>query len=589
MTVFFLAFVTKAVELLQTLTIPFQGKTMIFSDAYRDRTDITDVIIEEGYEAIGLYAFAGSSVEKVTLPSTLKEIAEGAFKSSKLVSVVIPKGTTTLGLWSFQSCSRLVYVELSETVINIDRSVFASGNKDLEIIVHPDNPKFEWRDGMLIETISPGRKGVNMMVDKFRSFTFPSDVQVIMRHGAGSMYMLESAVCPSVDTFGEYAFRFDSALKNVTLSSVFTSCDFFCFEGCNYLEDIFMTEESSAFKEMNGVLYQKVSASEVKLFYVPAGKHITTFEVPKSIRQFDNSAFMESSVSVYELEAGHEYLASFSGCIYSSDYEQLLGVPPCVSATDFKFHTNCVSIGVEAFLCQKSLTTVNIPHGVTFVGEWAFSRCRTITSITFPDTVETIQAYALHEMRMPSFTVPKLVTVLPKSLFAYAHIRTLVIEGDVLIIDQLCFSHCGYLIKLNFPESLQRIESQAFCCCTVLPADQLVLPDSLTYIGESAFEYCSGIVGNITIPASVQVIDTKAFFMCTGIDSVTVVNCNTYICDNAFHFENNVVHITCVMTKWFTPQNCDLFGYYHHHFRIVVAISFLVYILQPYHTGYTIN
>lgn len=129
MIVFLLAIVAEAAELLETLTIPCGGKTMIFSNAYRGWTNITDVVIEEDYEVIGLYAFADSSVERVTLPSTLKEIGEGAFQRSKLVSVVIPNGTATLGMFCFQYCSQLVHVELPETVSSIALGAFTPANK----------------------------------------------------------------------------------------------------------------------------------------------------------------------------------------------------------------------------------------------------------------------------------------------------------------------------------------------------------------------------------------------------------------------------------------------------------------------------
>lgn len=62
------------------------GKTIV---DYNDKSSA--VVIPEGVETIGSGAFNGSDVSSVTLPSTLKEIEENAFKNTdNLTSIVIP-------------------------------------------------------------------------------------------------------------------------------------------------------------------------------------------------------------------------------------------------------------------------------------------------------------------------------------------------------------------------------------------------------------------------------------------------------------------------------------------------------------------
>ncbi len=52
------------------------------------------------------------------------------------------------------------------------------------------------------------------------------------------------------------------------------------------------------------------------------------------------------------------------------------------------------SIGDYAFSYCSSLTSITIPNSVTSIGEWAFSDCSSLTSITIPNSVTSIGDYA---------------------------------------------------------------------------------------------------------------------------------------------------------------------------------------------------
>ena len=159
---------------------------------------------------------------------------------------------------------------------------------------------------------------------------------------------------------------------------------------------------------------------------------------------------------------------------------------------------------------------------------------------------------ALHETCVVTLTIPPLITKLDDSMFSYSQITDVTLPDNLVTIGELVFNHCNKLTKINFPSKLERIEYRAFYCCEKLSVGQIKLPDALKYIGISAFEQCYGLVGDITIPMNVQVIDEMAFYMCTDITSVTVVNCNTEIRDQAFYPVSQVAHLECIMTKWFT-------------------------------------
>ena len=59
---------------------------------------------------------------------------------------------------------------------------------------------------------------------------------------------------------------------------------------------------------------------------------------------------------------------------------------------------------------------IDIPDSVTSIGEWAFSRCYSLTSITIPNGVTRIERSAFgHCKSLTSITIPKSVNYIGKN------------------------------------------------------------------------------------------------------------------------------------------------------------------------------
>lgn len=88
----------------KTLTIPSNiNGTEIKKILGLNIGNVKKVIIEEGIEEIGNYAFFGSSnIEEIVLPSTLKKIGRHAFgKCTSIKKITIPKSVNTIGEYAF--------------------------------------------------------------------------------------------------------------------------------------------------------------------------------------------------------------------------------------------------------------------------------------------------------------------------------------------------------------------------------------------------------------------------------------------------------------------------------------------------------
>ena len=91
--------------------------------------------------------------------------------------------------------------------------------------------------------------------------------------------------------------------------------------------------------------------------------------------------------------------------------------------------------------------------------------------------------------------------------------------GDGHVNQTRAFRYYRNLTSVSIPESVKRINVEAFCECEGLT--NINLPNSLTSIGEHAFWGCSGLT-SITIPNSVTKIGNHAFSYCTALTSVTI-------------------------------------------------------------------
>ena len=178
-------------------------------------------------------------------------------------------------------------------------------------------------------------------------------------------------------------------------------------------------------------------------------------------------------------------------------------------------------IGNYAFSGCRSLTSLILPSNVTSIGYSAFSGCRSLTSLTLPSSVTSIGSSAFEGCRsLTSLILPSSVTEIGSSAFyGCSGLTSLTLPSSVTSIGWATFSGCSGLTSLTLPSSVTSIDGRAFYGCSSLFG--LTLPSSVTEIGESAFRGCSGLT-SLTLPSSVTSIGKSAFEGCSGLTSIYV-------------------------------------------------------------------
>ena len=203
-------------------------------------------------------------------------------------------------------------------------------------------------------------------------------------------------------------------------------------------------------------------------------------------------------------------------------------------------------------------------YNVTSIGEWAFYDCSGLTSVTIPNSVTSICSYAFNGCS-------GLTSVHISDIKAWCGIK--------FYSNPLEYAHHLYLngeeIKdLVVPNSVSSIGDRAFRDCSGLTS--VTIPNSVTFIGDAAFSDCSDLVsikvesGNIKydsrndcnaiiekssqtliagckntiIPNSVTSIGYAAFSGCIGLTSVSIPNSVTSIGRSAFSGCSGLASIT---------------------------------------------
>ena len=106
-----------------------------------------------------------------------------------------------------------------------------------------------------------------------------------------------------------------------------------------------------------------------------------------------------------------------------------------------------------------------------------------------------------------------------------------VIPDSVTSIGDEVFFDCSSLKSVVIPDSVTSIGDSAFSCCSSLTSVEI--PDSVTSIGDEAFAGCSSLT-SVEIPDSVTSIGISAFEDCGSLKSVVIPDSVTSIGDGAF-------------------------------------------------------
>ena len=298
--------------------------------------------------------------------------------------------------------------------------------------------------------------------------------------------------------------------------------------------------------------------------------------IPASAEEGAEEPALESEGFRYRLlEDGTAEILAYIGKELSLVIPETLDGHPVTSIGDEAFYNyrysledtvipaSVTHIGSDAF-ALTDLGTIEIPAGVVSMGENPFSCCMSLKTITVAEgnPVFYVQDSVLFcredhslvcfpnlaaepaEGEHKTYTVPAGTEIIRGGAFGGVEglsdillpdslqgLDSLTVPDSVTEIGDAAFDSCKYLGRAVLPSGLKRIPSMLFYECeNLIEAD---IPETVTEIGDSAFDFC-GSLEHARIPEGVTVIETAVFEGCFSLKSVVIPDSVTEI--GAFAF-----------------------------------------------------
>lgn len=208
-------------------------------------------------------------------------------------------------------------------------------------------------------------------------------------------------------------------------------------------------------------------------------------------------------------------------------------IPETIRYNDVTY--DVTSIGAQAFDCCSGLTSIAIPKSMKEIGSWAFNSCWNLESVHITDLTAWCNIHFSSIASNPLYFGHHLY-------MDGEEIKDLIIPNSITEIGETVFAGCSGLTSLTIPAGVTYIGENAFCECHGLT--EVTIPNSVLVIGGYAFGECHGLT-NITIGNGVNSLENSAFIGCKKLTSVTIPASVTSIGGYAFGECNGLTDVYC--------------------------------------------
>jgi Leucine-rich repeat (LRR) protein len=396
------------------------------------------------------------------LPDTTKSIGSDAFSyCSNLVSVDLPRDLETIGPNAFYHCVLLAEFDIGELSVlkTLGDNAFMGvpGYKTLTLPASVTSIGVSVFNGwtnleeldLSALTITSLQTSVFAGTHKLTSIILPAGLKTIGNTVFSATGLTELDLSGyGITSIGTNAFENCQDLEKVTLPATLTTLGTLAFSGCSALTELDlsactnMSAVNTAFS--NCPELTELDLSTTKVSTVPArafsgDTKLAALRLPATLTTMDAQAFFDtqsvtsSRPKFYTAGGAFSVSADNTLLIKTAGANVTLVAGPAASGA-LTVPNGITYIGNYAFRNNTALTGLVLPEGLKQVGQYAFQNTGAVGSLTLPSTLETIDAYGFENALGQGITILNLPAGL-KTLGASA------------------FQNNKYLVTINWPVS----------------------------------------------------------------------------------------------------------------------------------------
>ena len=412
-----------------------------------------------------------------------------------LTTVIIPKNVTSIGQDAFTICDNLASLNIPEGVTSIGAKAFHDCSSLTSLLlpnslVSIDDGAFMDCSGLTTMTIPKGVTSIG-----YRIFDDCGSLATITVESGNANYDSRENCNAIIETSSNTLI---SGCNNTIIPNGVTKIGDGAFAECSNITSIIIPNSVTSIGRNAFIGCQS----------------LISVNIPSNVASIAGDAFRWcAGLTSITVDDGNTMYDSRNGCnaIIEKQSNRLI-----IGCRNSVIPTNVTSIGDYAFSGCRGLASVSIPDVVTSIGDYAFDGCSGLTSVTIPSNVTSIGRYAFS---------------------ACSNLATITIPNSVKSIGSSAFQ--GTVWYENLPDGLVYAGNVVYKYKGTMPEDtKIIIDDGTMGIAGQCFLDCTGLV-SVTIPSSVVSINESAFYRCRNLSSVTsMINEPFSILKNVFDTYN---------------------------------------------------
>ena len=276
---------------------------------------------------------------------------------------------------------------------------------------------------------------------------------------------------------------------------------------------------SNTYENGKGVIAFDGDVTEIGEWAFANRSKLTNIIIPDNVKSIGQSAFISCESLINMIIPNNVIIIGESAFENCSNLMAFYG--------KFASEDNrCLIVDDELIaFAPFGLTEYIIPDSVTYIGNYAFSRCVNLVDITIPDCVTRIKDCAFYACEnLTNIIIPDGVSEIGNFAFSHCpYLTNITIPNSVIVIGESIFSRCPRLTtfygKFASDDNRCLIANGKLVAFATFGLTEYTIPTGINSIGNWVFEYCYGIT-NISIPYSVTVIGENVFIDCGRLTKI---------------------------------------------------------------------